>query len=423
MIEEELKKWLEDCLKIYSEINNRKMNDLLAKNISNRLYTEIPYDENKDSHLGKVDYMMNMMQELQQPKEKTKLNLVIADGSSSMEYIQYLSTDYEVNVVNFKDVKNRKDIDLVLFTGGEDVDPELYGETKGEFTYINKARDKKEREVFNFFKGYAPMLGVCRGNQLLCVLNGGRLIQHVEGHGRDHTIVVKGYSSPISITSTHHQMVYPFNLKEENYELIAYSEYFKSNTYLNGKNEEIDLPKEFLEPEIVFYPKSKCLGIQGHPEYGSCPPNTKKICMKLIKKYLLDKDSKKEETKNWHSSFDNDYYHEDEHILVNEEPPYHKQFSEKVKAIKLSINKKSNGVDSNNLNPYNDVSYGISYYGSIEPSTPIKETDNKSELDLNIEQLKSYIYEKPINSLDEFGKKIDKMIEKNDFSINNEFLG
>jgi len=321
-MEEQLKKqlenWLENLLQKDSEIDHIKINELLGV-IDYNLYCKIPITNFKeDKHLQKVNYVMELLEELQKPKEKLKLNLVIADGSSSLEYIQYLSTDYEVNVVNFKDVKNRKDIDLVLFTGGEDVDPELYGETKGQFTYINKGRDKKERDVFNFFKGYVPMLGVCRGNQILCIFNGGKLIQHVEGHGRDHTIVIKGYEQPVSITSTHHQMVYPFNLKEENYELVAYSEFFRSNTYLNGKNEEINLHKEFLEPEIVFYPKSKCLGIQGHPEYGSCNPNTKKICMKLIKKYLLNKDFKKPEPKQWYS--DEYYPSENEEIQIKREP-------------------------------------------------------------------------------------------------------
>lgn len=401
-MEEELEEWLNKTIETYPEITKERMSELINHNISSSLYSSIPSNSMNNSHQEKVDYMMNMLEKLQQPKEKAKLNLVIADGSSSMEYIQYLSTDFEVTVIDFKDVKNRKDVDLVLFTGGEDVNPELYGEAKGQFTYINKGRDKKEREVFNFFKGYVSMLGVCRGNQLLCVLNGGRLIQHVEGHDRDHTIMIKGYTSPIPITSTHHQMVYPFNLKEENYELVGYSEFYKSKTYLNGDNREINLPKEFLEPEIVFYPKTKCLGIQGHPEYGSCPSNTKKICMKLIKKYLLNKDSKKEESESWYDGFDDNYYHEDEYIPVNEEIPQYKGFSDKVKTVKSSISGESirgNVFDINNLSSFTE------YSGKIKtPDESFKEADIKS-------------YYKSIG--DEFNKELTKAIKNGDFLEDN----
>ena len=39
---------------------------------------------------------------------------------------------------------NPKDIDLVLFTGGEDVNPHYYNEQIGKYTHINSNRDKEE---------------------------------------------------------------------------------------------------------------------------------------------------------------------------------------------------------------------------------------------------------------------------------------
>jgi GMP synthase-like glutamine amidotransferase len=346
-MKEELEQWLNTITEIYPEITREKMNSLLNRDISSRLYSEIPSNGIGIGHQQKVDYMMNMLEELKQPKEKSKLNLVIANGSSSMEYVEYLSTEFDVNVVNIKNVKRKKDIDLVLFTGGEDVDPELYGEKVGKHTYINKTRDKKERDCFNFFKGYVPMLGVCRGSQLLCVLNGGKLIQHVEGHDREHTIIIDGNSRPVPITSTHHQMVYPFNLKNDKYKLVAYSEFYKSKTYLNGDNKEIELSKDFLEPEIVYYPNTKCLGIQGHPEYESCDFSTKKICMMLIKKYLFSDDEfKKSESYEWEDNYD---YVEDEepaignyiHKTKDYKKFYHYSFKNGIDPIS-SLNSDSN---------------------------------------------------------------------------------
>lgn len=181
-----------------------------------------------------------------------------------------------------------EDIDLVVFTGGADVSPRLYNEQKGKYTNINEKRDKIEKDYFNAFK-YIPKLGICRGSQFLTVMNGGKLIQHVSGHTQSHSMEMK--DSPFSITqtfeitSTHHQMLFPFNLK--NYELIAWAKTFRSDTYLDGKDKEINLPKQFLEPEIVYYPNTNSLAIQGHPEFESCPKSTSNMCKNLIHKFLL----------------------------------------------------------------------------------------------------------------------------------------
>ena len=78
-------------------------------------------------------------------------------------------------------------LDGVLFSGGEDLDPEHYGanrhpETKG----IHEARDRAELALL---KGALdrdmPVLAVCRGSQVLNVALGGDLVQHlpeVVGH-------------------------------------------------------------------------------------------------------------------------------------------------------------------------------------------------------------------------------------------------
>lgn len=251
--------------------------------ISHNLLKDVPGSDlnNKAKYLSKylnTDNIENI--------EKKKLNIIIADGSSSLEYVNYLNTTFDVTVLDFKNVKKSSEVDLVLFTGGEDVNPEYYSENTGKFTFCNNNRDQKESKVYNAFAGTVPLLGICRGAQFLTVMAGGKLIQHVEGHGRDHTIMINNYSR-LSMTSTHHQMMYPFDMVKNRYELIGYSEYFQSNVYLNGKNEQIEKTSDFLEAEIVYYPRSRALCIQGHPEYNHCDSKTKKVCMELIEKYLL----------------------------------------------------------------------------------------------------------------------------------------
>lgn len=60
-------------------------------------------------------------------------------------------------------VDNVEDADVVLFTGGEDVSPAVYGCKKHHSTYCNPKRDKVEKEIFNKIKENQIALGICRG--------------------------------------------------------------------------------------------------------------------------------------------------------------------------------------------------------------------------------------------------------------------
>lgn len=122
-------------------------------------------------------------------------------------------------------------------------------------------------------------------SQFLTTMSGGSLIQHVNGHGGDHLISTKE-GIMLKMTSTHHQMMYPYDLNKDKFDLIAWSTYFKSDTYLNGRNEEIEIPTEFLEPEIVHYKNTNALAIQGHPEFSSCNREASDYCLDLIRNYL-----------------------------------------------------------------------------------------------------------------------------------------
>ncbi len=226
---------------------------------------------------------------MEKEKEKEVLNIVIADGSDSLQYVEYLNLHYNVNVVKAANVKRTSEIDLVLFTGGADVDPAYYNESVGKYTGINKDRDAKEIAIFDQFNS-RPKLGICRGSQLLTVLSKGKLIQHVEGHTQDHTIEIPGWGEYF-IPSTHHQMMYPYTLPKDDYELKAWSSKFLSDTYLNGKDEEVKLPSDFYEPEIVEYFRTKSLCIQGHPEFGN--NEIKTVTLAIIDQFLKKFKSKK----------------------------------------------------------------------------------------------------------------------------------
>ena len=197
-------------------------------------------------------------------------------------------------------VKEIKDADLVMFTGGEDISPALYGELEvGKETYVNVSRDRVEERMFHeALELGIPMIGICRGGQLLNALSGGKMIQHVTGHHSPHTIKTSEGEFYV-MSSCHHQMMYPYHLEEkEDFELLAWSADPQSRTYLNGKNEEWEdeetemllCESAFAEPEIIFYPKTKCLCIQGHPEFSQVPDQTIKYLLKLVDTLLINVD-------------------------------------------------------------------------------------------------------------------------------------
>lgn len=159
-------------------------------------------------------------------------------------------------------VDKMADADLVVFTGGEDVDPDFYGHPKHPYTGCNTIRDRFERVEFNeASKLKKPMIGICRGAQFLCVMNGGLLIQHQQNTQYLHDINV-GDEKTVEITSMHHQSAFPFNLPKESYKILGWTENL-SKFHEDGNRDEMNPP---VECEIVYYPKERCLGIQGHPE-------------------------------------------------------------------------------------------------------------------------------------------------------------
>lgn len=87
----------------------------------------------------------------------------------------------EVKVLpdNWKEIS----IDLLIFTGGEDVHPRRYGSSRIS-SWVSEKRDQREFSIMNDFNRgrmkVKKILGVCRGMQLLNVSLGGSLIFDIE---------------------------------------------------------------------------------------------------------------------------------------------------------------------------------------------------------------------------------------------------
>ncbi len=120
-------------------------------------------------------------------------------------------------------------LDGILLSGGADVDPVLYGQAPhAKLGRVNRRRDDFELALTReALRRDAPILAICRGQQVLNVATGGTLIQDipslVEGameHGargarcrRSHQVAVTSRlrqilgADTVSVNSLHHQAV------------------------------------------------------------------------------------------------------------------------------------------------------------------------------------------------------------------------
>jgi len=184
-------------------------------------------------------------------------------------------------------VRNMEEASIVLFTGGEDVLPDLYGKKAHRTTSYNRRRDAEEVVAFRQAQEMGKaMIGICRGAQFLCVMAGGELVQH-QSHPGVHNITTDD-GRVIKTTSTHHQRQYIQKLPPDKVKLLAWAEHL--SPYAFGENDE-DRLDEDKEVEIAYYPEIKAIAIQGHPEYVyTCRDEWQEkfiaYCRELLNKYL-----------------------------------------------------------------------------------------------------------------------------------------
>lgn len=170
------------------------------------------------------------------------------------------------------------DYDLLMFTGGEDVDPSFYGEEKHPATYSNPDRDSRESHVYHQDVGRVPLAGICRGGQFLNVMNGGKMWQHVNNHGiaGTHSALDVLSGNEYQVTSTHHQMMIPAD-KDSTLVLLT----AKVSTNKQSATQSITGFRE-RDVEAIFYADTNSLCFQPHPEYT----HSNHECQELFFNYL-----------------------------------------------------------------------------------------------------------------------------------------
>lgn len=198
---------------------------------------------------------------------KNKLNLYIVGGGRYC-YVPFSHT--------CKLVSNMMDADIILFTGGADISSKWYDCKQHPSTYPSIERDYREISEYQeslYYDRIKARIGICRGAQLLGALSGAKLVQDVTNHCNTHNMINKD-GEVYTTLSIHHQMIYPFDMDKNDYDILFWSEPSRSKHYLGDK---IDPSKIIIEPEVIWFPKTKSFGIQGHPEMMD--PNHETVIM------------------------------------------------------------------------------------------------------------------------------------------------
>lgn len=181
---------------------------------------------------------------------------------------------YLPDITVIENVRQVPDYDIILFPGGNDVDPDLYGEYNKYCIDIDTYRDNWESEVFSeALNRGKKLVGICRGSQFLNVKLGGSLYQDIkeqtgEYHPQRHEL---SWNKPSyfkkffkdTVISTHHQGI--FNV----------SRYLTCVAYY----------RKIAELCVGTCGNSKVLTIQFHPEFENWNPSTQSFFDYLLEEW------------------------------------------------------------------------------------------------------------------------------------------
>lgn len=155
--------------------------------------------------------------------------------------------------------------DGLILCGGNDISPRLYDEEITETVNIDYGRDDHELKLIEMFiNANKPILGICRGCQIINAYFGGSLYQHIDTafahqsfgsndithkvRAKEGSILSELYGEEFTVNSAHHQAVK--NLGRD-LEVVA--------TALDG-NDTIEAIRHKTLPifAVQFHPERMC---------------------------------------------------------------------------------------------------------------------------------------------------------------------
>ncbi len=174
-------------------------------------------------------------------------------------------------------------IDGYLFTGGHDIHPSLYGEEKHpQCGIIEKERDALEAMIFRNICGKKPVLGICRGIQLINALMGGTLYQDLR---LELDSTVDHHMSPPYDNVAHNVTIINGSILSD----IANKEILGVNSYHHQGIKELApglIASAIAEDGLIEAVEGSCggflLAVQWHPEFSY---QTDEVSMGIFKKF------------------------------------------------------------------------------------------------------------------------------------------
>ena len=185
---------------------------------------------------------------------------------------EQIRENYQKEYLDFSEF-NAANYEGLVIPGGGDINPKRYGQESNGSMWIMDDLDQLQLDVLDLFVGKSkPVLGICRGHQLINVYFGGTLIQHLptanrHAHGvgepdRAHASrcdgsswIAKVYDGEFVHNSAHHQAV----------------DSVGEGLVIDGRCPEDGVPEEMHHKTLPIY------SVQWHPErmcLMHCRPDT-----------------------------------------------------------------------------------------------------------------------------------------------------
>lgn len=202
-------------------------------------------------------------------REKSKYNKV------NCNYINAISEAGAANYNSwtFKFKEGKKYIELInglVFSGGQDISPVLYGETPISELETDLVRDKWELELFKLgYQEKLPLLGICRGMQLFNIALGGTLYQDIiEQYDKELVHLAKNEKDQVEYIQ--HKVSITEGTKLSEYmceDEIMVNSYHHQSVREIGNNLKVAAKSEGGIIEAIETTEDRFLiGVQWHPE-------------------------------------------------------------------------------------------------------------------------------------------------------------
>ena len=159
-------------------------------------------------------------------------------------------------------------LDGIVFTGGEDFEPAYYGhEAHEKLGEVNVTRDTYDLTLFKLAKDRnVPILGICRGLQLINVGMGGSLYQDLPSekpsdinHRQEEEGTIATHSVSVVKGSTIHQILGQDEIQVNTFHHQAIKKLAPELKIVGWANDSV--------PEMIeAFPNRQIFGVQFHPE-------------------------------------------------------------------------------------------------------------------------------------------------------------